>query len=196
MVCRWRSEDNIWKSVLSCHHVGSGNQAKHCLGVDITAGSLLTSWTNDVSESRVCGECPPWSLDVYTRFFYFLKSKFIYMSTPSLSSDTPEEGIRSYGCESPCNFWELNSGLLEEQPVLLTTEPSLQPLHILHTLYLLACCPLGLKALEWHVGVGREELNASFPQGSMEASVLCPHCIENAPLVLRTEQDLGFSVCL
>jgi len=32
------------------------------------------------------------------------------------------------GCEPPCGCWELNSGPLEEQPVLLTTEPSLQPL--------------------------------------------------------------------
>ncbi|KAH0505040.1 Cytochrome b-c1 complex subunit 7 [Microtus ochrogaster] len=31
------------------------------------------------------------------------------------------------GCESPCGFWELNSGPLEEQAVLLTSEPSLQP---------------------------------------------------------------------
>jgi hypothetical protein len=30
------------------------------------------------------------------------------------------------GCEPPCGFWKLNSGLLEEQSVLLTTEPSLQ----------------------------------------------------------------------
>jgi hypothetical protein len=29
--------------------------------------------------------------------------------------------------EPPCGCWEMNSGLLEEQPVLLTTEPSLQP---------------------------------------------------------------------
>jgi len=29
--------------------------------------------------------------------------------------------------EPTCGFWELNSGPLEEQPVLLTTEPSLQP---------------------------------------------------------------------
>ena len=29
------------------------------------------------------------------------------------------------GCEAPCGCWELNSGLLEEQSVLLTTEPSL-----------------------------------------------------------------------
>ena len=30
------------------------------------------------------------------------------------------------GCEPPCGYWELNSGPLEEQSVLLTTEPSLQ----------------------------------------------------------------------
>ena len=32
------------------------------------------------------------------------------------------------GCEPPCGCWELNSEPLEEQSVLLTTEPSLQPL--------------------------------------------------------------------
>jgi hypothetical protein len=31
------------------------------------------------------------------------------------------------GCEPPCGCWELNSGSLEEESVLLTTEPSLQP---------------------------------------------------------------------
>jgi hypothetical protein len=31
------------------------------------------------------------------------------------------------GCEAPCGCWNLNSGPSEEQPVLLTTEPSLQP---------------------------------------------------------------------
>jgi hypothetical protein len=30
------------------------------------------------------------------------------------------------GHETPCGFWELNSGPLEEQPILLTDEPSLQ----------------------------------------------------------------------
>jgi hypothetical protein len=32
------------------------------------------------------------------------------------------------GCEPPCGYWDLNSGLLEEQSVLLTDKPSLQPL--------------------------------------------------------------------
>ena len=31
------------------------------------------------------------------------------------------------GCEPPCGCWELNSGPLEEQSVLLTADPSLQP---------------------------------------------------------------------
>ena len=35
------------------------------------------------------------------------------------------------GSESPCGCWELNSGHLEEETVLLTTEPSLQPLNFL-----------------------------------------------------------------
>ena len=42
------------------------------------------------------------------------------------------ESVRSHGtritdsCELPRGCWELNSSLLEEKPVLLTTEPSLQ----------------------------------------------------------------------
>ena len=32
------------------------------------------------------------------------------------------------GCEPPCGCWDLNSEPLEEQSVLLTAEPSLQPL--------------------------------------------------------------------
>ena len=30
------------------------------------------------------------------------------------------------GCEPPCGCWELNSGPLKEQSVLLISEPSLQ----------------------------------------------------------------------
>ena len=35
------------------------------------------------------------------------------------------------GCEPPCGCWELNSGPLEEQAMLLTAEPSLQPIVML-----------------------------------------------------------------
>jgi hypothetical protein len=37
------------------------------------------------------------------------------------------------GCESPRGCWELNSDPLEEQSVLLTTEPALQPRNVLYT---------------------------------------------------------------
>ena len=35
------------------------------------------------------------------------------------------------GCEPPCGCWDLNLGSLEEQSVLLTAEPSLQPRNVL-----------------------------------------------------------------
>ena len=40
------------------------------------------------------------------------------------SSDSPETRVMD-GYELPCGYWELNSDPLEEQAVLLTTEPSL-----------------------------------------------------------------------
>jgi hypothetical protein len=53
------------------------------------------------------------------------------------------EGVRFPGTgaadsfEVPCVYWELNSDPLEEQPVLLTTEQSLQPLKLFSFLYFL-----------------------------------------------------------
>ena len=43
------------------------------------------------------------------------------------------EGVESLGtgvtksCELLCGYWKLNSGPLEEQPMLLTAKPPLQP---------------------------------------------------------------------
>jgi hypothetical protein len=59
------------------------------------------------------------------------KDLFIYKSTLKLSSDTNQKMASDPiidGREPPCGCWELNSGPLEEQSVLLTSEPSLQPL--------------------------------------------------------------------
>ena len=39
------------------------------------------------------------------------------------------------GCDLPCGCWELDSEPLEEQPVLLTSEPSLQPQDIYYLKY-------------------------------------------------------------
>ena len=46
---------------------------------------------------------------------------------PEESVGTPVTGI-THICEPPCACWESNLGPVEEQPVLLTAEPSLQPL--------------------------------------------------------------------
>lgn len=47
-------------------------------------------------------------------------------------SYSPKTGVTD-SCKQPCGSWELNVGPLEEQPMLLTAEPSLKPL----TLYFL-----------------------------------------------------------
>ena len=49
----------------------------------------------------------------------------------------PEKGTRliTDGCEPPCGCWEMNSGPLEEQAMLLTTEPSFQPFHSFLNIY-------------------------------------------------------------
>jgi hypothetical protein len=65
-------------------------------------------------------------------FLFSLKKKKDFMYMNALSAYTPtcqkkaSDPIRD-GCEPPCGCWELESGPLEEQPVLLATEPSLQP---------------------------------------------------------------------
>jgi hypothetical protein len=57
---------------------------------------------------------------------------YLFIScTLSLSSDTHQKRASDPiidGYEPPCGCWELNSGPLEEQSLLLTVEPSLQPL--------------------------------------------------------------------
>jgi hypothetical protein len=53
----------------------------------------------------------------------------MYMSIP-LSLQTHQKRASdpiTDGCEPSCGCWELNAGPLEEQTVLLTAEPSLQP---------------------------------------------------------------------
>lgn len=48
----------------------------------------------------------------------------------------PEEGLDSpeleltEGCEQPCGGWEFNLGPLQKQQVLISAQPSLQPLVI------------------------------------------------------------------
>jgi len=81
-----------------------------------------------------------------------------------LSSDTPEGALAliTGGCEASCVCWELNSGPLEEQSVLLTAEPSLQPLfsEFSFVLYLLVVVPV---AHMYACGGQRTNLSAPLP---------------------------------
>jgi hypothetical protein len=50
---------------------------------------------------------------------------FCAACTPACQKRAPDPFIN--GCGPPCGCWELNSGPLEEQPVLLIAGPPLQP---------------------------------------------------------------------
>jgi hypothetical protein len=63
---------------------------------------------------------------LFSFFFFFKTYYFMYMSTLQTHQKRASDPITD-GFEPPCGFWELNSELLEEQLVLVTTEPSLQP---------------------------------------------------------------------
>lgn len=57
------------------------------------------------------------------------------MFTSALFACTPSHQNRASGhiiddCGPSCKCWELNSELLEEQPMYLTSQPSLQPYKI------------------------------------------------------------------
>jgi hypothetical protein len=76
--------------------------------------------------------CMRFDLSFQTLFDYFSKRFFVFMYMSALAACTPPcqkmaSAPITDGCEPPYSCWELNSGPLEEQPVLLTSEPALQP---------------------------------------------------------------------
>jgi hypothetical protein len=70
-------------------------------------------------------------------FFLSLFIYLMYASILSLSLDNQKRASDPIWdhCEPPCDCWELNSGPLEEQSVLLITEPSLQCAPTFQVLY-------------------------------------------------------------
>jgi hypothetical protein len=68
-----------------------------------------------------------WKLSIF--FFKILFIYYTYSVLPAyiLASQKRTPDLIMHGCEPPSGCWELNSGPLEEHPVLLTAEPSLQP---------------------------------------------------------------------
>ena len=70
--------------------------------------------------------CKIWNI-ITLHFLFFFKDLFIKHTMYCWARKAP--GLITDGCEPPCGCSELNSGPLEEQPVLLSSEPSLQPPH-------------------------------------------------------------------
>ena len=60
--------------------------------------------------------------------FFFLRLFYVYDYSVAVFRHIRRRALDpiTEGCESPSASWELNSGPLEEESVLLTTEPSLQ----------------------------------------------------------------------
>jgi hypothetical protein len=77
-------------------------------------------------------------------------------------------------CELPCGFWELNLDPLEEQPVLLTAEPSLQ---LLLFFFLSRLCAIFYVVN--HVLVNKETFIPFFP--------ICTHLISFSCLVAMSK---------
>jgi hypothetical protein len=69
--------------------------------------------------------------DVHGLCFFFFKDLFyLYEYTCSCLQTHQKRAsdLITNGCKPPCGCWDLNSGPSEEQSVLLTTQPSLQPI--------------------------------------------------------------------
>jgi hypothetical protein len=94
----------------------------------------------EVSRSGQGGSCPLDSTPRAASFLRFkyrtkIKSKggwvfkktFTYLFSCLKTHQKRASDLIRDGCEPPCGCWELNSGSLEEQSVLVTTEASPQP---------------------------------------------------------------------
>jgi hypothetical protein len=62
---------------------------------------------------------------MFTIFNYLFTYPMCAGVLPACMSDSLELGLQD-SCGLSCWYWELNPGPLEEQPVFLITEPSLQ----------------------------------------------------------------------
>lgn len=81
---------------------------------------------------RVLTPCSYFLKTVFITFSFYLTCKEYFVRTYDCASEARVGQRFRWGevadaCKQPHGCWELNLGSLEEQPVLLTTEPILQP---------------------------------------------------------------------
>lgn len=88
--------------------------------------------------------------------FIFIFKIFIYFYVYTLSAVTSVWQNRADGCEPMCDGWKMNSEYLEEQPVLLIVESTLQSLFFLfvkkYTWYENSPFPNKYNGILWIIG--------------------------------------------
>jgi hypothetical protein len=97
------------------------------VSIDVVESRIGLALIIEMGKLRVQASCDD-NLELLS--FFFFKSylcMWVHCRCPQTYQKRASDIIID-GCELPCGFWELNSGPLEEQMVLLTTEPSLQSL--------------------------------------------------------------------
>jgi hypothetical protein len=89
-----------------------------------------------VSRTQLCSSMGRWSPKGH---FFLCELMFCLQVCLCEDIGSPAIGVTD-SCELPCGCWELNPSSLEEQPGLLTTEPSLQPQSYSYVLAGSDCC--------------------------------------------------------
>jgi hypothetical protein len=121
---------HISTTTFTCGFLCSFSTCVHACGVDACAFSQMCLQICTQLCAQVYGGQRLTLVSSLDSPHIFLKI-YLYVTTLLLSSHTHTHQKRASdpitdGCKPPCGCWELNSGPLEEQSVLLTTEPSLQ----------------------------------------------------------------------
>ncbi|EGV91681.1 hypothetical protein I79_016791 [Cricetulus griseus] len=89
-------------------------------------------------------------------------------------------------CEPPFDCWELNSGPLEEQSVLLTSEPSLQPLHVQFL-----TVPVRLQSKSFGKKMRESRLHTCNPNTEMGLPILRQKLTEGLSPAWATKRNLS-----
>lgn len=127
----WQSKNNLWESFLFSHHMRTGGQILRfwALATNTVPYSALSLWFYTLySSSKKRSREWVWYFKAFLKIVLFLFYVHLYFA---MRVGSPEITVTD-SCELLYVCWESNQGSLEDQLVLLTTEPTLWPLEILY----------------------------------------------------------------